>query len=148
MTAPPARKQRMNPMMATPVLMPPPSTGVRKSAEWLLWSLSLAMMAPLLLFRDDDDAAKRAASSALGRESERRARASCLFREDGSSCELLQARGGRSTVLRIPGREHEVLAPGAGRSSRAQAASMTRVAITAASEDALCASIGSGARPG
>ncbi len=62
--------------------------------------------------------------------------------------ELPQARGGRSTVLRIPGREHEVLAAGAGKSSRAQAASMTAVLMTAASEDALDASRGRGARPG
>ena len=77
-----------------------------------------------------------------------RARDLPVPRGDGSSCELLQARGGRSTVLRIPGRGHDVLATGTGRSSRAQAASMTAVARTAASEDALDASRGEGTRPG
>ena len=43
MTAAPARKQRMKPMMATPVLTPPSTCG-RALVASSLWSLSLAMM--------------------------------------------------------------------------------------------------------
>ena len=65
----------MNPMMATPVLMPPPSEGgVRMSAEWLLWSLSLAMMAPLVTFFETTT---MPLSTPLERE--RCARAICLI---------------------------------------------------------------------
>jgi hypothetical protein len=62
----------MNPMMATPVLIPPPSEGNgRVSAAWLL-SLSLAMMAPVLNF--ETTTMPRNAFAALEREERPRTR--------------------------------------------------------------------------